>query len=120
MPNDLLTFSLRAGAYLSSTRTAAYLWIKENPEKAEVLLADELYRSKFLALTQRQGPATPDAVKALLSNDIASAYRSGLLSHQLLFEAEPTSCQHQMQNLTSRLSESINSIITNLSAAGDQ
>jgi len=41
--DDPKLFSLYASQYLAETRTAAYLWAKNNPEKARELLADREY-----------------------------------------------------------------------------
>lgn len=41
--DDPKLFSLYASQYLAETRTAAYFWAKNNPEKARELLADKEY-----------------------------------------------------------------------------
>jgi hypothetical protein len=47
--DDLALFSLKASAYLTQTRVASYLWIKEHPEQAQRLLASDDYTATFLA-----------------------------------------------------------------------
>jgi len=61
---DLILFSLTAGHYLAETRTAAYLWVKNNPEKACQLLADKAY------LAMLPTPPTPFAAAAEGAPDV--------------------------------------------------
>lgn len=58
--NDgLKLFSLYASQYLAETRTAAYLWAKNHPEKVRQLLADKEYLAILptpLAMTNNSAP----------------------------------------------------------------
>jgi len=47
---DLLLFNLHAGTYLVNTRTAAYMWIKKNPERFESLQLTDQYMAMLPAI----------------------------------------------------------------------
>jgi hypothetical protein len=64
--HDLMMFSLRAGRHLADARTAAYLWAKNNPEKARQLLADK----EYLALLPRPPATTPGRNQGAAENAI--------------------------------------------------
>ena len=56
--DDLVLFSLRAGTYLTNTRTAAYLWVTAHPAEAQRLLADEDYLADYLAALMSKNVST--------------------------------------------------------------
>ena len=111
LPADPLPFSLRAGTYLPNTRTAACLWIKENPTKAEGLLADEPYRCGCLS------PFVPVELKAVDSltecpaRQVAATHTAIETTRELFVAPEATGCEAAATALGKQLSDHISALM---------
>jgi len=93
LPTDLLWFTIHAGTYLSNTRTAAYLWFKENPKKTKALLADKQYCCACLSLFQLE---QPDAIKPLaesLAKQVAATHMAVDTVQKLLAAPQGGGCE---------------------------
>ncbi len=104
LPTDLLLFNFHAGAYLANTRTAAYLWIKEGPEKAETLLADEDYRLGYLSLFVSRELQSIKPLTECVANQIAVAHRVVETTQELFVAPKGIGCEGQVQRLVGQLS----------------
>ena len=87
--NDLLLFALRASSYLANTRAAAYLWVKAHPQKAQALLKDKDYASRYLAPVGFRGPMGPAAWTDSLGGQVAGTGKAARAAQQLLMAARP-------------------------------
>ena len=112
-------FSLHASQYLAETRTAAYLWVKEHPEKARQLLADSAYLAMLpTPPTTAAGDGKPD-VNAWLKqlHDEANAARSCTpAAIQWLLVPPGTGCAYQATEQQTTLAE----LVTELTFPLDQ
>ena len=103
LPADLLLFSLHAGTYLANTRTAAYLWIKENPDNAEVLLAQPDYRASCLPQGLSARIMTGKPLSRYLSDQATSAHKVARAIGQMPMALNTNNCGRQADPLTMEL-----------------
>ena len=104
LENDLLLFTLRANSYLANTRTAAYLWIREHPEKAEILLDDEQYCSEYLSPLLRREFETIESLTKYLSNQVIAVHKAGQVTQELVIAPKAGGCKMQAAALAKQLS----------------
>ena len=107
----LFRSSLHAGTYLTKTRTAAYLWVKENPRKAGVLLIDQQYRSEYLSLFLPLELEAVDSFAGSLTHQVAAAHRIVGTTLKLLTTFETAGCETQGAMLNNELSQHISAVI---------
>ena len=97
-PNDdLKTFSFQASRYLSETRIAAYLWVKNHPDEARQLLTDKEYRAMLPILPAMSTAGAPDMDAWLkqLRKEATSAHNCIPASLEWLAEPPTTGCTYQ-------------------------
>ena len=111
--DELALFSLHASAYLSHTRTAAYLWVKEHPEEAERLLADEGYEPNFLANLIPVRFRTAHDWLVRLANQVTTIQNGVRTSQELLVapRTETKSCLRQSAELKRELSKQVSALL---------
>jgi len=75
-PAALLLSSLEAASYLANTRTAAWLWVSEHPDKARALLAEGDYRARCMPRRMPGQSITASALAARLADQAAAARKA--------------------------------------------
>jgi len=95
--DDPRLFSLYASQYLAETRTAAYLWAKNNPSKARELLADQDYLAMLPMRAAAAGDDAPDMNQWFSQlHDQANAARNCVpAAMEWLLVPPGTGCAHQ-------------------------
>lgn len=106
--SDVLLFSLRAGTYLTNTRTAAWAWAQAHPAEA----------AKLLAAWQRLGllpiaSETPSFQTWLssLAGEIASAGKIGLFASELVTAPPATACEVEPNMTAGLLKETVEAFL---------
>ena len=120
LPSDLLLFSLHAGTYLTDTRTAAYLWVKENPDKARALLAEGKYWANFLS---EKPPVTPEHLEALtkqLYSGAIAAANARRLTQELFTTPQSSDCEACVQEHVRALRRQLSTFAGNAQKAGKE
>ena len=107
MDTDLILFSMRAGAHLANTRTAAYLWVTAYPAEAQRLLTDEDYFADYLAPLVPNDVSTAAAWTAELAEHVAAAQSSVGASQELLTAPAPDGCASLAATVANRLATDV-------------
>ncbi len=103
--DDLVVFTWRAGRYLANTRTAAYLWVKSHPQRAEQWLCGDPSASR-----PGQAPSlveTTDDIGAWLAffhDQAVAAGKAEMVSQKLLTAIGGSGSKSQAASLAQRLS----------------
>ena len=110
LPDKLLLFNLRAGQYLTNTRIATYLWVKENPGEAERLISDKSYRELFLSkeLADRfTYAASNEFLETYLADQVSdiSAISNG--SQELFTTPKSSGCEDNIAKLVKQLQDGL-------------
>ena len=108
---DLIFFSMRAGTYLTNTRTAAYLWVTANPAEAQRLLTDEDYFEDYLAPLVPEDVSTAVAWTAKLAVQVAAAQASVGAAQELLTAPAPDGCASPAAAVASRLATDVAALL---------
>jgi hypothetical protein len=108
--DDVLLFSLRASEYLSQTRTAAYLWVKNNPHKADQLRASDPHFAQCLALLTGSQAAQQVNLRAL-AGQLTASYRGSQTAQALLMIPPSPSCASQSETLWREFSEVVSDMV---------
>ena len=107
---DLLLFTLRAGTYLSNTRTAAWLWLRAHPEQAAALSPWQALSISRDFVSRDTGGTTSASCRQWLSQlarEIAAADHVGRLGQELITVPSATGCQTQATILRTELAETV-------------
>jgi len=110
LSNELLLFNLRAGQYLSSTRTAAYLWVKENPGEAEGLISDQNYCELFLSKELADSFAyagSNEPLQTYLADHVSDVSAISNGSQELFTTPKSSGCEDNIAKLVRQLQENI-------------
>lgn len=107
--NDVLLFSLRAGRYLTNTRTAAWTWAQAHPaEAAKILTA---WRRLGLLPAESQTLSFQDWLNTL-RREIAATDDIARLASELITAPPVDACDSQTKTLTGRLNNTIRAFLS--------
>jgi len=110
LPDKLLLFNLRAGQYLTNTRTAAYLWVKENPGEAEQLISDKNYYELFLSqeLADRFAYAgSNEPLLTYLADQVSDVSAINHGSQELFTTPQSSGCKENTAKLVRQLQDGL-------------
>ena len=107
IPDELLLFNLKAGQYLSNTRTAAYLWIKENPEKAKQLISDKNYCEFFLTDEIADSIVSNDFLLTYLTDQVSNVSAISNGSQELFITPKSSGCEDNIAKLVRELQDGL-------------
>jgi hypothetical protein len=108
--NDLLMFTLRAATYLNNTRTAAWLWTREHPEKAAALL--KLWQESGVGFFDSEDVVGSAQLSDHLQQDVAAAEGIGQMIPDLIVAPEGTGGEEQTTALSAQLAKAIEALLT--------
>ena len=114
MSGDLLLFNLRAGQYLTNTRTAAYLWVKENPGEAEGLMSDKNYYELFLSkeLADRFAyAASSEPLQTYLADQVSNVSAISNGSQELFTTPQSSGCKENTAKLVRQLQNGLSEFV---------
>lgn len=110
-PTDLLLFTLRASTYLTNTRTAAHIWIREDSEKAEQQFPQGAFLPKCIEHLLPAGSAGDrGSWLELLGNQSAALHEAASTVQKLLARPVAPVADPQTVLLVRRLSACLDAL----------
>lgn len=101
--DSLALFSMQATQYLTNTRIAAYLWLREHPDQAELLFADQAYREAFLHPLFANAVVDQKDLAKQMAVQLETLHQMGQNSRQWLMTPPADACLPESRTVRGKL-----------------
>ena len=105
--DELLLFNMRAGQYLTNTRIAAYLWVKENPGEAEGLISAQNYCELFLMDELTDSVVAGEVLQTYLAEQVSEVSVISNGSQELFTTPKSSGCEDNVAKLVRELQKGL-------------